>query len=84
MIHGIDKEFWKEKELAIERFRPNVVVNGEGMIPYEEELWEEVEAGNPETGDSCNILLVSRCYRCSVSSRSFATALAGSSTDSCC
>ena len=30
-IHGLKKDLWREKELAIERFRPNIVVGADGV-----------------------------------------------------
>ncbi|KAG8899358.1 hypothetical protein FRC01_010574, partial [Tulasnella sp. 417] len=59
-IHGLDKEVWKEKEFAMERFRPNIVIGGEGLLAYDEERWEEIEVGQ----DHGKMLLVSLCYRC--------------------
>lgn len=59
-IHGLDKDFWKEKEFAMERFRPNIVIGGEGLVAYDEERWEEIEVGQ----DHGRMLLVSLCYRC--------------------
>lgn len=59
-IHGLDKEVWKEKEFAMERFRPNIVIGGEGLRAYDEERWEEIEVGEHRG----KMLLVSLCYRC--------------------
>ncbi|KAG8975968.1 hypothetical protein FRB90_009375, partial [Tulasnella sp. 427] len=61
-IHGLDKEAWRNKEFAMERFRPNVVIGGEGLVAYDEERWEEIQVGQPNLGG--RMLLVSLCYRC--------------------
>ncbi|KAG8896615.1 hypothetical protein FRC01_011704, partial [Tulasnella sp. 417] len=61
-IYGMDKEVWKEKEFAMERFRPNIVLGGEGLLAYDEERWEEIEVGP----DHRKMLLVSLCTRCQV------------------
>lgn len=66
-IHGLDKESWKEKEFVIERFRPNIVIGGEGLVAYDEERWEEIEVGQ----DHGKMLLVSLCYRCQASGTFF-------------
>ncbi|PPQ74417.1 hypothetical protein CVT24_001046 [Panaeolus cyanescens] len=55
---GIDDE-WKNRKIAIERFRPNIVVKGGG--PFAEDKWEEISIGS-ET--SPTMTLVSKCTRC--------------------
>lgn len=65
-IYGLNKEVWKDKEFAMERFRPNVVVDGDDMVPYDEERWEEIQVGQPSSGDAGRVLVVSRCLRCQV------------------
>ncbi|KIO15499.1 hypothetical protein M407DRAFT_87042, partial [Tulasnella calospora MUT 4182] len=57
-IHGLNKEVWKEKEIFIERFRPNIVISGEGLISYDEERWGDIEVGQNQG----EMLLVSLCY----------------------
>ncbi|KAG8978940.1 hypothetical protein FRB90_008240, partial [Tulasnella sp. 427] len=58
-IHGLNKDVWKEKELAVERFRPNIVIGGEGLIAYDEERWAEITVAEDH-----RMLLVSLCHRC--------------------
>ncbi|TDL19380.1 hypothetical protein BD410DRAFT_727313 [Rickenella mellea] len=53
---GVDPRWGKEK-LAIERFRPNIVIHGAN--PWAEDDWEEIEVGGCVT-----ITLVSKCTRC--------------------
>ncbi|KAG8783948.1 hypothetical protein FRC15_004250 [Serendipita sp. 397] len=59
-----------EGEIVMERFRPNIVIEGAGK-PYAEEEWEEVvccgksEAGNKNASSEYGrMILVSRCTRC--------------------
>jgi len=52
-------ERWKEDELVMERFRPNIVFNGTGMA-WAEDLWELIRIG----GNTSSICLVSKCTRC--------------------
>jgi len=55
---GID-ERWREENVAIERFRPNIVFKGGG--PFAEDQWEEICIGSEGTP---SITLVSKCTRC--------------------
>lgn len=55
---GIDPR-WKDAKLAVERFRPNIVVKGAG--PFEEDFWEEIAVGDVSAP---GITLVSKCTRC--------------------
>ncbi|KAG8901856.1 hypothetical protein FRB99_005033 [Tulasnella sp. 403] len=77
-IHRLNKEVWRDKEFVIERFRPNIVINAEGLVPYDEERWEEVEVG--ERGGK--ILVVSRCHRCQIPNLDVETAESDSSVPS--
>lgn len=70
-IHGLDKDLWKEKELAIERFRPNIVLGADDLVPYDEERWEEVIIGD----HGSRMLLVSLCHRCQVGGSASAISL---------
>ncbi|KAG8975883.1 hypothetical protein FRB90_009378, partial [Tulasnella sp. 427] len=49
-IHGLDKDAWRDKEFAMERFRPNIVIGGEGLVAYDEERWEEIQVGQADLG----------------------------------
>jgi uncharacterized protein YcbX len=65
-VKGVAKEWIKgEKELRIQRFRPNVVLQGAG-VPFAEDAWEEI-AFTP-SGDvgatSPTLKLVAKCTRC--------------------
>uniref|UniRef100_A0A0W0G8A3 MOSC domain-containing protein n=1 Tax=Moniliophthora roreri TaxID=221103 RepID=A0A0W0G8A3_MONRR len=56
---GID-ERWKADKVAIERFRPNIVLKGAGA--FAEDGWEEITIGpDPATP---RILVVGKCTRC--------------------
>ncbi|KIO24191.1 hypothetical protein M407DRAFT_103277 [Tulasnella calospora MUT 4182] len=77
-IYGLDKEVWKEKEFAMERFRPNIVIGGEGLLAYDEERWEEIEVGQHHG----KMLLVSLCHRCQVPNIDVETAEPDSSVPS--
>ncbi|KAG8875367.1 hypothetical protein FRB97_005179 [Tulasnella sp. 331] len=57
-IYGLNKEVWKDKEFAMERFRPNIVINGDDALPYDEERWEEIKVGELSSGDAGKILLI--------------------------
>ncbi|KLO20146.1 MOSC-domain-containing protein [Schizopora paradoxa] len=50
---------WAEDQLVMERFRPNIVMQGAG-IPWAEDLWETIQIG----GNTSTICLVSKCTRC--------------------
>ncbi|CCA71324.1 hypothetical protein PIIN_05263 [Serendipita indica DSM 11827] len=65
-INGVAGEW--TGELVMERFRPNVVVEGAGK-PYAEEEWEEIsftttERSGRASSEYGRMLLVSRCTRC--------------------
>ncbi|KAF9055998.1 MOSC domain-containing protein [Panaeolus papilionaceus] len=55
---GIDDQ-WRAGKIAIERFRPNIILKGGG--PFAEDKWEEISIGS-ET--SPVLTLVSKCTRC--------------------
>ncbi|KAF8808035.1 hypothetical protein BYT27DRAFT_7099211 [Phlegmacium glaucopus] len=52
-------ERWRKENVAIERFRPNIVFKGGG--PFAEDKWEEICIGSEGTP---SITLVSKCTRC--------------------
>ncbi|TFK70463.1 hypothetical protein BDN72DRAFT_838985 [Pluteus cervinus] len=52
-------EGWRDGKVAIERFRPNIVLTGGG--PFAEDDWEDISIG-PEGAPK--ITLVSKCTRC--------------------
>ncbi|KIY73375.1 hypothetical protein CYLTODRAFT_417060 [Cylindrobasidium torrendii FP15055 ss-10] len=55
------EERWKKERLVVERFRPNVVLQGAG--PFAEDLWEEINIGETST-ERQDFILVSKCARC--------------------
>ncbi|KAF9257079.1 hypothetical protein L218DRAFT_910811 [Marasmius fiardii PR-910] len=59
-------ERWNTDKVAIERFRPNIVLKGGG--PWAEDDWEEVSIGsdieNPQNVPP--ILIVGKCRRCTL------------------
>ncbi|KAF9469582.1 MOSC N-terminal beta barrel domain-containing protein [Collybia nuda] len=57
-LQGIS-EAWKEDNVVIRRFRPNVVLSGGGS--FAEDNWEEIKIGSQ---DAPSIMLVSKCVRC--------------------
>ncbi|EIN14228.1 hypothetical protein PUNSTDRAFT_58474 [Punctularia strigosozonata HHB-11173 SS5] len=63
-IKGLTEK-WKDSELEIERFRPNIVLKGAG-VPFAEDLWEEITIASnvSSSGDAMHIVLVSPCTRC--------------------
>ncbi|KAG9017306.1 hypothetical protein FRB93_007420 [Tulasnella sp. JGI-2019a] len=65
-IYRLNKEVWKDKEFAMERFRPNIVIDGDGMLAYDEENWEDIKIGDAASGEEGRIHVVSRCHRCQV------------------
>jgi hypothetical protein len=62
-VQGVE-ERWREDNLVIERFRPNIILKGAG--PFGEDMWEEIVISSPgDSGsDHANIGLVSKCTRC--------------------
>ncbi|KAF5374882.1 hypothetical protein D9758_000495 [Tetrapyrgos nigripes] len=60
---GIE-ERWATDEIVVERFRPNIVIQGAG--PFEEDYWEEICIGRDVSSalNHAGILLVSKCARC--------------------
>ncbi|KAJ7150381.1 MOSC N-terminal beta barrel domain-containing protein [Mycena filopes] len=56
---GID-ERWRVERLGIERFRPNLVLQGGG--PFAEDNWQEIRIGS--LPDAPIISMVSKCTRC--------------------
>jgi len=49
-----------------ERFRPNVVVAGEGMPPFAEDRWSVVATGKDPAGEPLTCRLVKPCTRCTI------------------
>ncbi|KAH9949331.1 MOSC N-terminal beta barrel domain-containing protein [Amylocystis lapponica] len=63
-VGGLETQRWRTGQLAIERFRPNIVVVGAGE-PFVEDMWREAVLGDPATASSARTLtLVSKCARC--------------------
>ncbi|KAI0931062.1 hypothetical protein AcW1_001444 [Taiwanofungus camphoratus] len=68
-IGGLDQARWLKGGLAIERFRPNIVLKGAG-VPFAEDMWREIVVSpkpepNPNAAPSAKtITLVSKCTRC--------------------
>jgi len=58
-VQGVEDR-WKNDELVMERFRPNIVLRGAG-IPWAEDNWESIRIGNRNMS---SISLVSKCTRC--------------------
>ncbi|KAK1226485.1 hypothetical protein PQX77_010569 [Marasmius sp. AFHP31] len=58
------EERWKTEKVVVERFRPNVVLNGGG--PWVEDEWEEISLGpDAETAQKApRILVLGKCRRC--------------------
>lgn len=48
------------------RFRPNIVVDGDGLAPYQEDSWAAVRAGLAASGAPLRLALVKPCSRCAV------------------
>lgn len=61
--------------LSMERFRPNIVVDGEQLAPFEEDLWSEVAITGPES--SVTFKLVKPCSRCTIPNVDPATGVPG-------
>jgi len=62
-IGGMNHERWKEGDIEMERFRPNIVVKGAG-IPFAEDAWQKIAVGTSQSDESQSISLVSKCARC--------------------
>ncbi|KAJ3484313.1 hypothetical protein NLI96_g5731 [Meripilus lineatus] len=68
-IGGINSERWKDGELEIERFRPNIVIKGTG-VAFSEEAMRDIIISPKFVDDSEDnseftvITLVSKCTRC--------------------
>lgn len=60
--------------LRMERFRPNIVVDGEQLAPFEEDQWSEVAMTGPQ--GSASLKLVKPCSRCPVPNIDPATGVA--------
>ncbi|KAJ1302684.1 hypothetical protein OPQ81_003000 [Rhizoctonia solani] len=60
-VGGITSQ-WQTDELAMERFRPNIVLSG-SPAPFDEDYWGDVRIGE-EDSKSTVISLVKRCGRC--------------------
>jgi uncharacterized protein len=54
------------KPLDMARFRPNVVVEGLHMQPFEEDSWQELALGQRGTTACARLQLVKPCSRCTV------------------
>ncbi|KAG7099956.1 hypothetical protein E1B28_001749 [Marasmius oreades] len=59
-------ECWKTDKVAIERFRPNIVLKGGG--PWVEDQWTEVSIGTKieVAKNAPSILIVGKCVRCTL------------------
>lgn len=53
-------EEWVGRKMVMLRFRPNVVIDGASMVPFEEDGWKKVVAGR------CNFEVAKACVRCKV------------------
>ncbi|OCH90529.1 hypothetical protein OBBRIDRAFT_592682 [Obba rivulosa] len=68
-IGGMDSERWRDGEIEMERFRPNIVLSGSG-VPFAEDMWREIVVSpapitDPSTARPSQIItLVSKCTRC--------------------
>jgi len=63
-VQGIEDK-WKDDELVIERFRPNIVLKGGG--PFAEDIWEEISLESHESNprvETMGMKLVSKGVRC--------------------
>jgi len=60
-VSGIDPK-WKDEDVIMERFRPNIVVSGL-LKPFDEDSWGDVAIGDPVSGGG-KFTFVSRCGRC--------------------
>ena len=64
-IKGVNEnEKWKQGEITMERFRPNLVVEG-CRKPFEEDTWEDIIVGDEQSGGG-QVTCVSKCGRCQV------------------
>ncbi|KAI0076832.1 hypothetical protein K474DRAFT_1597320 [Panus rudis PR-1116 ss-1] len=67
-IGGLNREIWKDGNIKMERFRPNIVFKGAG-VPFAEDTWRRVvivpEDVDPATaGDDRMFTLIAKCTRC--------------------
>ncbi|KAI0814790.1 MOSC N-terminal beta barrel domain-containing protein [Irpex lacteus] len=62
-IGGMDHDRWKDGQIEIERFRPNIVFTGAG-VPYAEDAWRKIVIGDDMPDEANVISLVSKCTRC--------------------
>ncbi|GBE77201.1 hypothetical protein SCP_0100730 [Sparassis crispa] len=68
-IGGLDHARWRDGELPMERFRPNIVLKGAG-VPFAEDMWREIVVSPDRALDPASappqqtITLVSKCTRC--------------------
>ncbi|QRV80349.1 importin-9 [Ceratobasidium sp. AG-Ba] len=53
---------WQTEELAMERFRPNIVLSG-SPAAFDEDYWGDVQIGEDDTGGGV-VSVVKRCGRC--------------------
>ncbi len=67
-IGKLDPIRWEGKTLKLERFRPNIVVEGSG-VPFAEETWGKVDFVGAHGEKRGGMIVVSRCGRCQVSSK---------------
>lgn len=58
-LHDVSKK--AGRELEITRFRPNVVVEGEGLKPFEEDAWKKLAVG-----ERAEFEIPTSCIRCKV------------------
>jgi uncharacterized protein YcbX len=60
-----------DEPVPMNRFRPNIVVAGNGLIPYDEDYWTEIRIG------ALTAYVVKACDRCSIPDTDQATAAVG-------
>ena len=60
-----------EQPVPMNRFRPNIVVDGDGLHPYDEDCWSEITIG------SLSAFVVKPCDRCSIPDVDQQTAVVG-------
>ncbi|TBU42536.1 hypothetical protein BD309DRAFT_1019928 [Dichomitus squalens] len=65
-IGQLDRERWRDGDIKIERFRPNIVLQGSG-VPFAEDMWRQLvirQRDSSEDEESRTFSLVSKCTRC--------------------
>ncbi len=60
-----------DEAVPMNRFRPNIVVDGDGLMPYDEDYWTQVQVG------SLTAFVVKGCHRCSIPDTDQDTAAVG-------